>query len=644
MTKLLAAILLVVVTMTGMAQTNPIAAARRIDWSQAGPAGGIPNRATQCGATIAAYTGPAATINNAITACPAGQVVQLGAGTFTLSSAIMFNGKSNVTLRGMGPDQTFIVFTGQTSCGGTTSVNSGICVKAGVTSYVGDPGNISNWTAGYAKDTTTLTLSSVTNLQVGAVLFLDILNDSTTDDNQIWICRTAPACCTDCATPSRTSDGVRSQIQATRVMAINGNNVTISPGVIWPNFGETGKTPQAWYASGPAIKGVGIEALSIDTGAIGGPGGSIFFYTAIDSWVRNVRVVHCKEKCIWIYQSVGVAVRDSYIFDKAGTDASQEGSEAYGIDAFLSSMWLIQNNIIHHINVPLMCESGVGGVAAYNYTFDNFYNLSSSDWAMGSSYTHGTCAYLLHEGNHGFGMEQDAVHGQNYFHTSFRNRYEGWESGKALQTVPIHIYASNRYANIIGNVLGTSTYHTKYESYPGSAANCDTSIYALGFGGNCGGGAMADKADVRSTAFRWGNWDTVNATTRFVSSEVPTGDANYPNSLPTDQNLPASLFLTSRPSWYPNRVPFPPIGPDVAGGNITNVGGHANSIPAKLCWDNGSKTTFDNGGGRAQPTLSAFNADNCYDRIPAPTNLRVVGARLLWTNPRSAEDDSRDVN
>src|SRR6266566_7105057 len=59
---------------------------RATDWS--GPGAIITNRTTQCGPTIAAYSGSAATINNAIANCPSGQYVQLGAGTFTLSSGI----------------------------------------------------------------------------------------------------------------------------------------------------------------------------------------------------------------------------------------------------------------------------------------------------------------------------------------------------------------------------------------------------------------------------------------------------------------------------------------------------------------------------------------------------------------------------
>jgi hypothetical protein len=89
----------------------PAANAVWANWSVAGlvKIGGIPVRTTQCGATVtpSGLTPPvanddAAKINAAITACTAGQVVQLGAGTFQLdvSENVLLN--KGVTLRGTG--------------------------------------------------------------------------------------------------------------------------------------------------------------------------------------------------------------------------------------------------------------------------------------------------------------------------------------------------------------------------------------------------------------------------------------------------------------------------------------------------------------------------------------------------------------
>src|SRR5579862_1630568 len=109
-----------------------IDSSRAIDWSVAGVPGGVPSATwTQCGSTIApygtsnAYASPA-TINNAIAACGANHYVQLGAGNFYLNAGITWNVGalnpiSNVALRGMGADQTFLHFSADDFCGGYTA-------------------------------------------------------------------------------------------------------------------------------------------------------------------------------------------------------------------------------------------------------------------------------------------------------------------------------------------------------------------------------------------------------------------------------------------------------------------------------------------------------------------------------------------
>src|SRR5437899_8675883 len=59
---------------------------RAIDWSHAGVPGGIPNRTTLCASLNPGST--AAQVEAAIAACPAGQVVFLKNGTFTLSAGL----------------------------------------------------------------------------------------------------------------------------------------------------------------------------------------------------------------------------------------------------------------------------------------------------------------------------------------------------------------------------------------------------------------------------------------------------------------------------------------------------------------------------------------------------------------------------
>src|SRR5262249_38247005 len=91
------------------AQQTIVAAGRSVDGTLAGVGGGIPTRTTICSTLNPGAT--AAQINSAIAACPNGQVVFLNAGTYNLTSGILFDNKSNVTLRGAGADQTFLLFS-----------------------------------------------------------------------------------------------------------------------------------------------------------------------------------------------------------------------------------------------------------------------------------------------------------------------------------------------------------------------------------------------------------------------------------------------------------------------------------------------------------------------------------------------------
>jgi hypothetical protein len=116
----------------------------------------------------------------------------------------------------------------------------------------------------------------------------------------------------------------------------------------------------------------------------------------------------------------------------------------------------------------------------------------------------------------------------------------------------------NTYFNIVGNVLGTAGISNKYQVIPGDSYNVDVDdpIYILGH--DVGG--SGDDPNVAPTIFRHGNYDY------FTNSTI--WDANNSN-----HTLPASLYLSSKPSWWCNETPWPPIGPDVAG--------LANAIPAE---------------------------------------------------------------
>jgi hypothetical protein len=611
-----------------------IDASRKIDWSPSG-AGTIPNRTTIFTTLNPGAT--SATVNAAIAACPTNQVVFLNAGDYIFGQGLTI-AKSNVTLRGAGANATFITFTGgQSGVGLWTNL---LVTNPARFPSSDSPGTVANWTAGYTKGTTTITLSTVSGLTVGSLLVLDQLDDSNTDNGEVWINDTL-AVATEGGSAGRVG---RAQMQFVTVTGINGNQVTFNPGLYMPNW-RSGQSPQAWWIS-PAT-GVGIEDLSMNHAATaGGSMSGIFIFNTVNSWVKGVRSLYGLRNHIWLYESAHITIRDSYFYGAPGS------SQSYGVETRMGSDHLVENNIFQHIAVPMMCGNVSGSTFGYNFAIDDDFQTPSG-WQQGSSYFHSAGVNcVLWEGNDGIGFTADNIHGTSHFGTAFRNYWNGRDIGgptKTMQTTPIIIMAANRYMNIVGNVLGTTGYHTNYECAPvnSSSSSCgsgvgDRSIYTIGWSGNQGTkhATLPNDVLVKSTMMRWGNYDTLNAANRFQAGEVPSGISLYANPVPPDQTLPTSYYLSAAPTVFTNLgVDWPPIGPDISNGDMAGFSGHVNKIPARLCYEAGTFTNgvlnfnpaFYNGTGQVPPNLGAprINATQLFTpslayQVNAPTKASSV--------------------
>ena len=243
---------------------------------------------------------------------------------------------------------------------------------------------------------------------------------------------------------------------------------------------------------------------------------------------------------------------------------------------------LIENNIFQKVVSPTVNSTASGNVIGYNYSVNDYFPVSPG-WMMAAHWEHAVGdEMLLYEGNIDSGYIADNVHGTHNFNTLFRNSFAGWQATCAgqpclQQTIGIHLYTHSRYFNVIGNVIGTPGYHTNYTDCYGSSAPCltkpdgngDVSIYTLGWCGNegtnspgkdgCGGSMVAD-ATTAASLLRWGNYDTVTNSARFVASEVPSGLSQFSNPVPLSQTLPPTLYEPAQPSWW-GSTPWPPAGP-----------------------------------------------------------------------------------
>jgi len=656
-----------------------LAPSRAIDWSKAGVVGGIPNRTTIC--TTLTSSATSTQISSVISSCSSsgGGVVLLGAGTYSnATSGFSFSGASNVTVRGAGADQTILVPT------------SGIVMGSADTNWRGSPQNLTSWCASTCpQGTNQITLATIANLKVGNPIILDQL-DPTTDNGGIIVSQATTAqtgVAPGLAGPYSTqgsaqsmrgpSNGAcsgsatcRSQQQIVTVTSCNGvmtigsacsgSNVVvgISPGLEMPNWNSS-QTPQAWWAASPALND-GIEDLSLDLSSCSGCNG-INIFNAQNCWVKGVRTSNSSgEGQLRIEYGNHISIVNNYMAVSAG------GTGSYGAEAFSASDCLIENNIMQGVTTPHISNGTTSGcVFSYNYSVNGVYTPSPG-YNIPAHGDHGSgVAMVLLEGNIANGATADVIHGTSNLNTHFRNYFTGiqpvcYASGSSYATytyqacknnvIPEQVFAFHRFFNLIGNILGTTGTNTTYTSST-MINGIPTSVIGEGYGNV----SVPSDPNVAPTLMLWGNADSATGfgSPRFNCSEVPTAltgvQAPFSNPCPSSQSLPASFYYASTPSWWPSGKPYPPIGPDVASGNllvctsgtfnrslVTNAaqcsggsstavaGGHANSIPAMDC--------YLSLGGRPDGTnlpLTNFNENGCYAQTVSskpqpPTSLKAT--------------------
>ena len=660
----------------GQAWSGLLAPARATDWTSAG-AGTIPNRTTYCTTTACntlcgtpqsdttchGGTVTSTTITNAINSASSGQVIRIPDGTFSVAGFLI--GVSNISLRGAGPNKTFLTLSG--SGYGCNGPDAAICVWNGDGNWWGGPDNGPiSWTASsYAQGTSTITLASHANLKVGTLLML-LQEDDTSNSGTGWLDCGAQAsfCSQQGASNSQWVTYYYSGNGATEVQNVTvtgcgtstygasctSNTVTFTPAIRAPNW-TSSKSPEAIWPSNLPLTGVGIESLSLDCSGVSV--NCVQFEGDTMSWVEYVRTSSIGSLHYAVDMSSHITIFSSYMYGGSGS------SEAYGVDSENGSADnLALNNICNHNANCMAAEGGDSGtVFAYNYSTDDYFGPGA--YQQGP-FTHSAGNHMeLWEGNQFPDIQNDIIHGPSNSGTVYRNYLSGLDSVsassyngqvKTIGTTALNIGATNRYYNVVANVLGTSGYHTLYtDSAPNTTACSLTNewtsvfpVYLLGYSDQWGGAFTSgcglgspninNDLNVASTLMRWGNYDTVTAAVRecTAGSSTPcTGDetgssANtYPGISSPSTTFPASFFLSSAPSWWVflsgTAAPFPANGPDVTGGNVSNVSGHANLNPAANCYLNvmGGSTTGSSG-------WLTFNPSACYGASAASGGLASV--------------------
>jgi hypothetical protein len=558
----------------------PVDRDARGNWRMAGllAVGGIPNRTTVC-ATVSPRGGgqdDTTNIQNAVEACPVGEVVSLVAGTFTIAEGNFVQLDRGVTLRGAGPGSTILTRTGGATLNSDNPGNNPTpMILAGPTRYNNNQTAVA-LTADAAQGATSIQVASTTGFSVGQIVLLDEASgagwqpDRTWAGNgypQIWAspdyrvvwqkhnpnytyvddfgpneypyqAGTAGCWFSNCDRPTN---------EIKQISAISGNTITFnSPMTISYRVSHAA---QLHYYQTPHTMDVGVENMTLQHG----DDGNLKFEWCAYCWAKNV------ENTLWLND--GFDIDASFRVQLEGVYVHNavwpvNGGGGYAISiANGSAEVLIENSISVLANKVMVDRSaGAGSVVAYNYMDDGYINGSDSWVEIGLNASHMVGGHhVLFEGNYSFNTDSDQTHGNAIYHTLLRNYFTGFRKpftaldGTAVNDAankpsgvgPLRAGGAHAYAywfSFIGNVLGTPGHMAGwvYDGISGINAFPPTAIWTLGYMDITPQGY---DSNVASTAIRHGNYDYV------------TNSVNWDPNI-SDQNLPDSMYLSSAPAFF----------------------------------------------------------------------------------------------
>lgn len=534
MRSLLSAVVLA--SVAAAAHSEVIPGSRRVDW-QPGVPGGIPARTTVCANAVTDYgargdgvADDTAAIQNAIDACPVGQVVYVPSGNYRLNGRLRLS--KGVVLRGAGPKatrlKTYAAWHGIELGNWPSSP-----VATGVT---GSP----------AKSAAILTVQNVStpSLSAGDYIVIDQINDGAEVVNVDDYSR---------------DGGARALSQITRVTAVNGLTLSIDP-PLYHGY-SSAQQPQVWKLNQGTLLTTyaGIEELQIERVSPTGWEGysNVKLVGCAYCWVRNVESRMAQFRHVDLDRTFRSEIRDSYFYDGMhhGT-----GGFAYGVVASnRSTDNLIENNIFYRLRHSMVIKEGAAGnVFGYNYSVASY---QGENWLAADMNAHGAHSHMnLFEGNIAAKIYADFTHGSSSYNTFLRNHAVRDSSSltvtNALRAIDVEKF--QYYYNFVGNVLGTlEQTWTAFED--GGTRVAGSGRYAYTWGYPNDGATTSTDPRSKATALRHGNYDHQSRTTIWDPAIA-------------DRDIPASLYLRAKPAFF-GGLPWPAIGPDTAA--------RTGTIPAK---------------------------------------------------------------
>jgi hypothetical protein len=597
------------------------------NWQKAGmlSVGGIPNRTTTC-ATLSPLGGgqdDSTAINNAIASCPAGEVVSLAAGTFTIAEGNVIWINKGVTVRGAGAGSTILTRTNGATMGSSNPgsnpspmvVLSPICWNNCNDSYSETTALTEDGTQGSYS----VTVASAAGFAAGQFVLIDEeMGGSWQQDpqgftNEVWAAGTYPDYelvwpdhnpqmgCDNSSGELPTQSGGdgnwfsnldRFTNEVKKVASVSGNTITFdSP--LTSNY-RVSHTARLYAYTTPFLQEAGVEDLTAEYSDYG----AIDFQNCAYCWANKV------EATLFLGQGGygGFNVSASFRVQLEEVYSHKPVWPVPGGDGYdLSINWgsseiLVENSIFTLANkVDVVQSAGAGSVFGYNY-FDDGFIGGDDTWietGMNGSHFIGS-HHLLFEGNQAFDADDDGTWGSVHYQTFYRNWLTGFRapfSDYINGNAPINDYTDtpagiNPYRALstmqwaynntyIGNVLGTSGDMAEPTTWIYGNGNINSSTPSellLGYD-SCNG--VMDP-EVIATATVAGNYD-------YVQNQVTW------TTLIPQQSLPNSMYLTSEPAFF------------TAGKTCTYTWPWVNPTGATVVYQNSC-------GGPGLPARARFNA------------------------------------
>jgi hypothetical protein len=493
-------------------------------WAQAGVAGGIPDTSGRTVYTTITSTGDTTdrltTINNAIAACPSGQIVALGAGTFRITGQLNITNENGVVLRGSG--------AGVTTIDSTHTGAWGVVIGNTSADYGGESGT--SLTVNSLQGSTTLTMASTSAHSIGDRVAI-VQGDSTT---AAWpVVGNASA--------------KRHMAHRTKVTDKTGTTLTIADPVPF-DFNTAQSATVRSIADGFAYQS-GIEDLTIaftSTGAVYG----VSMWNADECWLKGVEIKDAANYLVFLLNAIHCTIQKSYLNGIQGA-----GNNGSGLLMEKSSMNLFHDNIVRFCQPNVEINYGcTGNVVAYNAMLQSQGNISLDP-------NHGAHnAFNLYEGNVCPNLKPDGYFGSVSHDTVIRNRFTGADDiGDTQGFAAVDLKRFTRYYNVVGNILALASSGTYEQTTSGATG---AAVYQLGYPnvGNATYSGTAEPStsdwwadyyntaslpsgyqerdlDVGNTLIRKGNYNTINAA-------IPAGESAGGDTIPD------SYYLSSKPAWF----------------------------------------------------------------------------------------------